>query len=92
VTAASSTVGVLCLAFEVSTVAHAQTKANLEDEVGQSGKAAKVFGEIMGTPDKHLPGITDAHVDTSGTPRRPDVGRGEAAARDVLTNLARLAP
>jgi len=50
-----TTVGVLCLAFGVSTVAPAQTKANLEDEVGQSDKAAKVFGEIMATPDKAIP-------------------------------------
>ena len=50
-----TTVAVLCLAFGVSTVASAQKKANLEDEVGQSEKAAKVFGEIMGTPDKGIP-------------------------------------
>ena len=50
-----TTVAVLCLAFGVSTVASAQTKANLEDEIGQSEKAAKVFGEIMGTPDKGIP-------------------------------------
>ena len=42
-----TTVAVLCLAFGVSTVASAQKKANLEDEVGQSEKAAKVFGEII---------------------------------------------
>jgi lipid-binding SYLF domain-containing protein len=48
-------IGVLCLVFGVSTLAHAQKKANLEDEVGQSEKAAKVFGEIMGTPDKGIP-------------------------------------
>src|SRR4030095_11582985 len=50
-----SSVAVVCLAFGVSTAASAQKKANLEDEVGQSEKAAKVFGEIMGTPDKAIP-------------------------------------
>ena len=50
-----TTVAVVCLTFGVSTVASAQTKANLEDEVGQSEKAAKVFGEIMATPDKGIP-------------------------------------
>src|SRR6187401_604930 len=50
-----TTVAVLCLALGVGTVASAQKKANLEDEVGQSEKAAKVFGEIMGTPDKGIP-------------------------------------
>ena len=50
-----TTVAVLCLAFGVGTVASAQKKANLEDEVGQSEKAAKAFGEIMGTPDKAIP-------------------------------------
>ena len=50
-----TTVAVLCLALGVSTVASAQKKANLEDEVGQSEKAAKAFGEIMGTPDKAIP-------------------------------------
>jgi SH3 domain-containing YSC84-like protein 1 len=49
------TVGALCLAVGVSTIAGAQTKANLEDEIGQSEKAAKVLGEIMGTPDKGIP-------------------------------------
>src|SRR4029453_11344627 len=48
-------IGVLCLVCGVSTLAHAQKKANLEDEIGQSEKAAKVFGEIMGTPDKGIP-------------------------------------
>ena len=50
-----TTVAVLCLAFAVSTVGRAQTKATFEDEVGQSEKAAKVFGEIMDTPDKGIP-------------------------------------
>ena len=50
-----TTVAVLCLAFAVSTVASAQTKANLEDEVGQSEKAAKVFCEIMCTQEKGIP-------------------------------------
>src|SRR5947207_14063885 len=32
---------------------HAQ--GNIKDEVKQSEKAAKVFNEIMGTPDKEIP-------------------------------------
>jgi len=47
------TVAVLFLALAVGTVAQAQT--NLEDEGGQSEKAARVFGEIMDTPDKGIP-------------------------------------
>jgi len=49
------TAAVFCLALGVSTGARAQTQANLTDEVGQSEKAAKVFSEIMGTPDKGIP-------------------------------------
>jgi len=65
-----TTVAVLCLAFGVSTVASAQTKANLEDEVGQSEKAAKVFGEIMGTPDKGIPKDLDEAAAV-----RPEIAR-----------------
>jgi lipid-binding SYLF domain-containing protein len=49
------TVTVLCLTLGVSTIAHAQTQKNLDDEAGQSDKAARVFGEIMDTPDKGIP-------------------------------------
>ncbi|MEP7337829.1 MAG: lipid-binding SYLF domain-containing protein [Acidobacteriota bacterium] len=48
-------VAVFCLALAVSTVALAQGKKNLKDEVQQSEKAAKVFREIMDTPDKGIP-------------------------------------
>jgi lipid-binding SYLF domain-containing protein len=48
-------VAVFCLALAVSTVALAQAKKNLKDEVQQSEKAAKVFREIMDTPDKGIP-------------------------------------
>jgi SH3 domain-containing YSC84-like protein 1 len=48
---------VLGLMLAVSTIAHAQAQAqkNLDDEIGQSDKAARVFGEIMNTPDKGVP-------------------------------------
>jgi SH3 domain-containing YSC84-like protein 1 len=49
------TVTVFGLALAVSALAHAQTPANLEDEAGQSEKAARVFREIMDTPDKGIP-------------------------------------
>ena len=49
------TVTVLCLTLAVTTTAHAQTKKNLDDEIGQSDKAARVFREIMDTPDKGIP-------------------------------------
>jgi len=48
-----NTIGVLILALAVSTVAYAQ--ADLADEAGQSDKAARVFREIMDTPDKGIP-------------------------------------
>jgi SH3 domain-containing YSC84-like protein 1 len=44
-----------CLALAVGTVAPAQEKKNLKDEVSQSEKAARVFREIMDTPDKGIP-------------------------------------
>jgi len=44
-----------CLALAVSTVVLAQAKTNLKDEVQQSEKAARVFREIMDTPDKGIP-------------------------------------
>ena len=44
-----------CLTLAVSTIAHAQKPADLGDEISQSEKAARVFGEIMGTPDKGIP-------------------------------------
>ena len=46
------TIAVLFLALAVGAVAQAQ---NLEDEVGQSEKAARVFREIMDTPDQGIP-------------------------------------
>src|SRR5688572_13294405 len=49
------TVTVLCLTLAVSTIAHAQTQKNLDDEISQSAKAARVFREIMDTPDKGIP-------------------------------------
>jgi lipid-binding SYLF domain-containing protein len=38
-----------------ATVTLAQKPADLGDEISQSEKAARVFGEIMGTPDKGIP-------------------------------------
>ena len=49
------TATVVCVTLAISTVAHAQTQKNLEDEISQSDKAARVFGEIMATPDKGIP-------------------------------------
>jgi len=48
-----STIGVLILMLTANTVLHAQ--ANLQDESSQSDKAARVFREIMDTPDKGIP-------------------------------------
>jgi SH3 domain-containing YSC84-like protein 1 len=48
-------VAVFCLALAVGTVAHPQDKKNLKDEIDQSEKAARVFREIMDTPDKGIP-------------------------------------
>jgi lipid-binding SYLF domain-containing protein len=50
-----TTATVFCLALTVSTIAQAQGPTNVEDEVGQSDKAARVFREIMATPDKGIP-------------------------------------
>jgi SH3 domain-containing YSC84-like protein 1 len=49
------TATVLCLTLAIVTIAHAQTQKNLDDEISQSDKAAKVFREIMDTPDKGIP-------------------------------------
>jgi lipid-binding SYLF domain-containing protein len=49
------TATVLCLTLAVSTIGHAQTAKNLDDEIGQSDKAARVFRQIMDTPDKGIP-------------------------------------
>jgi lipid-binding SYLF domain-containing protein len=49
------TVAVFCMALAVSGQAQSQARANVKDEVGQSEKAARVFGEIMDTPDKGIP-------------------------------------
>lgn len=46
---------VFCLALTTNSIALAQTKKNLSDEVQQSEKAAKVFREVMATPDKGIP-------------------------------------
>src|SRR5438477_396981 len=50
-------VAVFCLALAVNTVslAQGQAKRNLKDGTAQSEKAARVFNEIMGTPDKGIP-------------------------------------
>jgi SH3 domain-containing YSC84-like protein 1 len=48
-------VAAFCLALAVGTVAQAQDKKNLKDEINQSEKAARVFREIMSTPDKGIP-------------------------------------
>jgi lipid-binding SYLF domain-containing protein len=48
-------VAVFCLAMAVGTITQAQAKKNLKDEVSQSEKAARVFREIMDTPDKGIP-------------------------------------
>lgn len=44
----------LCLAL-TATAGFAQSKSQLKDETNQSRKAAKVFTEIMNTPDKEIP-------------------------------------
>lgn len=44
----------ICLSAAVSAGVAAQTR-KLKDEAKQSEKAAKVFGEIMNTPDKGIP-------------------------------------
>jgi lipid-binding SYLF domain-containing protein len=49
------TATVLCLTLTVGAIAHAQTQKNLDDEISQSEKAARVFREIMDTPDKGIP-------------------------------------
>jgi SH3 domain-containing YSC84-like protein 1 len=46
---------VLGLVLAVSAIAHAQGRKNLDDQIGQSDKAARVFREIMNTPDKGIP-------------------------------------
>ena len=48
-------VAAFCLALAVGAVAQAQAKKNLKDEIQQSEKAARVFREIMDTPDKGIP-------------------------------------
>jgi len=45
----------LCALLVIGTVARAQAKKNLKDEVQQSEKAAQVFLEIMDEPDKGIP-------------------------------------
>jgi SH3 domain-containing YSC84-like protein 1 len=47
-------VSAFCLALALSTVAQSQAKKSLRDEVIQSEKAARVFREIMDTPDKGI--------------------------------------
>ena len=48
-------VAAFCLALTVGAVAQAQAQKNLKDEIQQSEKAARVFREIMDTPDKGIP-------------------------------------
>src|SRR3954467_10845011 len=50
---AISGAAILCLAMAFN--ASAQTKADIKDEISQSEKSAKVFSEIMSTPDKGIP-------------------------------------
>src|ERR1041385_6348212 len=45
---------VICLSLILNVVSLPQTK-NLKDETKQSEKAARVFSEIVGTPDKSIP-------------------------------------
>lgn len=51
----SGVIALLILAFTVGGVAPAQAQGDLKDEISQSEKAARVFGEIMATPDKGIP-------------------------------------
>jgi hypothetical protein len=44
-----------CLTLAVGAVAQAQAQKSLADEANQSEKAARVFREIMDTPDKGIP-------------------------------------
>src|SRR5207249_2234003 len=48
---------VLCLLLMASAICLAQEKVDkkIKDEVNQSAKAAKVFNEVMNTPDKEIP-------------------------------------
>jgi len=46
---------VLFVAVGARSVAHAQPKSDIKDEIQQSEKAATVFSEIMNTPDKGVP-------------------------------------
>jgi SH3 domain-containing YSC84-like protein 1 len=48
-------VAVFCLALTVITIAQGQAKRSLRDELSQSENAARVFSEIMDTPDKGIP-------------------------------------
>jgi SH3 domain-containing YSC84-like protein 1 len=52
-----SAASALCLLLALSTMALAQTRVSskLKDEVKQSQKAARVFQQIMGAPDKGIP-------------------------------------
>jgi lipid-binding SYLF domain-containing protein len=49
------TVVLLFTALSVSAVAQAQSQKDLDDAVMQADKAARVFREIMDTPDKGIP-------------------------------------
>ena len=48
-------IAVLCLAFSAVCLAHGKPEKSLKDQTKQSEKAAKVFNEIMGTPDHAIP-------------------------------------
>ena len=54
-TSISRPIGVLVLALAVGVVEQPRAQQDLEDEVGQSEKAARVFREIMDAPDKGIP-------------------------------------
>ena len=50
-----TTTAAICLFFGVTAFAQENVGKRLEDEAGQSSKAAKVLREIMDTPDKEIP-------------------------------------
>ncbi len=48
-------IAVFCLAFSTVCLANSKSEKSLKDQTKQSEKAAKVFREIMDTPDKAIP-------------------------------------
>ncbi len=51
----AGTAAAFYLALAVITVTPLRAQQSVTDEISQSEKAARVFGEIMGTPDKGIP-------------------------------------